>query len=77
MSQWLALDIWANQGLLENPAGRMETAVTTTDPTACPECYATGQLPIMQCPDPTHTRKVAPVLCPKCGGTGPARGCRI
>jgi hypothetical protein len=42
--------------------------MTTQDPTACPECFGTGQLPIMQRPDPT--RKLAPIFCPKCGGTG-------
>jgi DnaJ-class molecular chaperone len=44
--------------------------MTTNESTACPKCYGTGQLPIAQHVDPTHTRKLAPILCPRCGGTG-------
>jgi DnaJ-class molecular chaperone len=40
------------------------------DESKCPHCNGTGQLPIMQTVDPTHTRKNAPVFCPKCDGTG-------
>ena len=44
-----------------------------TEPTDCPECFGTGDLPIMQTPDYTYSRKVAPVPCPKCDGTGPKK----
>jgi hypothetical protein len=43
--------------------------MTTNEPTACPNCYGTGQIPIMQPVDPTHRRKLAPVLCPKPDGS--------
>jgi len=49
---------------------RGDFAMTTKESTACPKCYGTGQLPIAQHVDPTHTRKLAPILCPRCGGTG-------
>jgi DnaJ-class molecular chaperone len=45
----------------------MQSTKTETD---CPDCYGTGQLPIMRPVDPTHRRKLAPVFCDKCGGTG-------
>lgn len=40
------------------------------EPLECPDCFGTGQLPIMQPQDPTHRRKLAPIFCPRCSGTG-------